>query len=384
MAWQRRHRGLDAIVAVVCLLATVSVCSGGIPYNVSLASITLFHKYSWFTAPAVYLACGNGIGGNRTELPGVNATMVWFNFTGNETWQPVAKLHREECTECGLYEHEWLGDAIYDTWTVCAANFSSRDAKGLFTHVVPSRFHVNMACYECNHAQFQRNPFAGHGVSEGAAGSMSVFFWMGLAVAGAGLMILLVAAIVYLVTEADEVMDESEKSRFIEMAEEGHEGHGGHDGHNGHGPSDDPTHRDERDGLGGGRYHDDDQSEQSAPFDAKRMGAYRDPDESGPLKGDGEGEGEEEGEGEGEEEGEGEGEEEGEGEGEEEGEGEGEEEGEGEGEEEGEGEGEEEGEGEGGSDTGEVADAGDWGPEEEALKERGGGGEKREGRRGRG
>ncbi|CAI7912484.1 unnamed protein product [Closterium sp. NIES-54] len=102
MAWQRRHRGLDAIVTVACFLATISLCSGGIPYNVTLASVTLFHKYSWFTAPAVYLSCGDGSGGNRTELPGVNATMRWFNFTGNESWQPVAKLHREECTTCRL------------------------------------------------------------------------------------------------------------------------------------------------------------------------------------------------------------------------------------------------------------------------------------------
>ncbi|CAI5537465.1 unnamed protein product [Closterium sp. Naga37s-1] len=227
MAWQRRHRGLDAIVTVACFLATISLCSGGIPYNVTIASVTLFHKYSWFTAPAVYLSCGDGSGGNRTELPGVNATMRWFNFTGNESWQPVAKLHREECTECGLYEHEWLGDAIYDTWTVCAANFSSRDERGIFTHVVPSRFHVNLACYECNHAQFQRSSAYGHSAAEGGAGSMSVFLWMGLAVAGAGLMILLIAAIVYLVTEADELLDESEKTRFIEMAEDGHgDGHG--------------------------------------------------------------------------------------------------------------------------------------------------------------
>ncbi|CAI7747506.1 unnamed protein product [Closterium sp. NIES-53] len=235
MAWQRRHRGLDAIVTVACFLATISLCSGGIPYNVTLASVTLFHKYSWFTAPAVYLSCGDGSGGNRTELPGVNATMRWFNFTGNESWQPVAKLHREECTTCGLYEHEWLGDAIYDTWTVCAANFSSRDERGIFTHVIPSRFHVNLACYECNHAQFQRSSAYGANTTEGGAGSMSVFLWMGLAVAGAGLMILLIAAIVYLVTEADELLDESEKTRFIEMAEEGHQdGHGEDRGAGGH------------------------------------------------------------------------------------------------------------------------------------------------------
>ncbi|CAI5942362.1 unnamed protein product [Closterium sp. NIES-65] len=272
MAWQRRHRGLGAIVTVACFLATISLCSGGIPYNVTLASVTLFHKYSWFTAPAVYLSCGDGTGGNRTELPGVNATMRWFNFTGNESWQPVAKLHREECTTCGLYEHEWLGDAIYDTWTVCAANFSSRDERGIFTHVIPSRFHVNLACYECNHAQFQRSSAYGANAAEGGAGSMSVFLWMGLAVAGAGLMILLIAAIVYLVTEADELLDESEKTRFIEMAEEGHEGgHGEEGGAGGH---------EEREGRGeaGEGY------EGSGGQEGRNGRRDRYSDESGPLK----------------------------------------------------------------------------------------------------
>ena len=53
-------------------------------YNVTLASVTLFKKVSWFSAPAVSIHCD---GGKRIPLPSVNSLMSWVKFEGNEPFQ---------------------------------------------------------------------------------------------------------------------------------------------------------------------------------------------------------------------------------------------------------------------------------------------------------
>ncbi|CAI7880231.1 unnamed protein product [Closterium sp. NIES-53] len=53
-------------------------------YNVSLESVTLFKRFSWYGTPSVYIECDFA---NRTYLPAVNSTLTWFTFQGNESWQ---------------------------------------------------------------------------------------------------------------------------------------------------------------------------------------------------------------------------------------------------------------------------------------------------------
>ena len=65
--------------------------------------------------------------------------------------QPVLRLEAAQCSECELLEALWFGHArLGARWTVCPANFSASDARGIFTYVQPGVFHVNLACYDCN------------------------------------------------------------------------------------------------------------------------------------------------------------------------------------------------------------------------------------------
>ncbi|CAI5986358.1 unnamed protein product [Closterium sp. NIES-65] len=188
-------------------------------YNVSLESVTLFKRFSWYGTPSVYIECDSA---NRTYLPAVNSTLTWFTFQGNESWQPVTQLDHGQCRTCGLYERQalWYKDGCFGTWAVCSSNFSDRDSRGLFTFVQPGSFHANLACYACNHTGVA-HAAAEAPTSADTGADVSVFLWMSVVVAGMGIVIIIAACSVFLAAEpeaeAERVRLEGERAKFIEM-----------------------------------------------------------------------------------------------------------------------------------------------------------------------
>nr|GMD59636.1 uncharacterized protein LOC109180037 [Ipomoea batatas] len=113
---------------------------------VTLDSIEIFTTHELFGfKPTVYFRCK---GENMTVLPDVKQKDYLYNFTGEESWQPLTELLDKKCKRCGFYEEDAIKlDDTFDEWEFCVSAFTSADGK--YTHFKENEFNATFLCLEC-------------------------------------------------------------------------------------------------------------------------------------------------------------------------------------------------------------------------------------------
>lgn len=120
------------------------VSGGG---NVTLDSLTIYRTHEWFGKPVVYFSCQ---GEEKVYLPDVLMKDHEYNFTGEESWQPLTSLEGSKCKRCGLYEEDKIKhDDIFDEWELCPINFSSEPV-GQYNHFKDKECNITFSCPQCH------------------------------------------------------------------------------------------------------------------------------------------------------------------------------------------------------------------------------------------
>nr|GMC89082.1 uncharacterized protein LOC109153645 isoform X1 [Ipomoea batatas] len=113
--------------------------------TVTLDSIEIYNTHEFLgLQPTVFFRCN---GENQTTLPDVKEKGVLYRFKGEESWQPLSKLHMKKCKRCGFYEEGTIMLHDIDEWEFCASDFSSVDGK--YIHFKEKELNATFLCPEC-------------------------------------------------------------------------------------------------------------------------------------------------------------------------------------------------------------------------------------------
>lgn len=114
--------------------------------DVTLSSIVIFKTHEWLKhTPIVYFRCKDE---NKTQLPDIKKTHVFFSFKGEESWQPLTDFSGKKCKRCGIYEEDKiLSDDVFDEWELCPSDFTAPD--GRYVHFKEGEFNASFLCPEC-------------------------------------------------------------------------------------------------------------------------------------------------------------------------------------------------------------------------------------------
>eukprot|EP00270_Netrium_digitus_P006961 TRINITY_DN2007_c0_g1_i1.p1 TRINITY_DN2007_c0_g1~~TRINITY_DN2007_c0_g1_i1.p1 ORF type:complete len:290 (-),score=56.91 TRINITY_DN2007_c0_g1_i1:63-932(-) len=108
--------------------------------------IVIYNRHDgWIFSPSFYFQCA---GEKKKFLTGVTNTFTVYNFSKNESWQPLAVLDEVKCKRCGLYEADDLtSDDILEEWELCPLDFSRRT--GLLNVYKHGEFNLTLVCTGC-------------------------------------------------------------------------------------------------------------------------------------------------------------------------------------------------------------------------------------------
>ncbi|GJP31000.1 hypothetical protein CLOM_g7582 [Closterium sp. NIES-68] len=207
-----------AIFVTITALQAVHVAAVA---NVTLASITLHKHLNWVFLPQVFILCADG---NRSDLPFSPPLNVQVNLTGQEDWQPLFPMDSGGCKSCGIYEKGWVAASPYLLFPLCESNFSSpkghSPAPGaagfgeLLLSDPKGSIDLVLSCPACiRDLEMSTGTAPMPTTSQG----LGVVVWVILGVALMGVTVLLVTTAVYLTKGGDQIVDESERAKFIEM-----------------------------------------------------------------------------------------------------------------------------------------------------------------------
>ncbi|CAI5974975.1 unnamed protein product [Closterium sp. NIES-64] len=189
--------------------------------NVTLTSITLHKHINWVFLPQVFLLCADG---NRSDLPFSPPLNIQVNLTGKEDWQPLFQMDSGGCKSCGMYEKGWIADSPYLLFPLCESNFSApkghspapgaagfgelllADPKGTVEFV--------LSCPACVR---DLEMSTGDVHTAPAPQGLGVVVWVIAGVAVMGVLVLLITSVVYITKGGDQILDESERDKFLEM-----------------------------------------------------------------------------------------------------------------------------------------------------------------------
>lgn len=229
--------------ALVALLVAQLVESAHASANVTLTAVVLHRQLSWAFSPQLFFRCSDG---NQTELPFVQSLHEAYNRTGREGWQPILQLSRGECKSCGLYERGWFSSSPHILFPVCESNFSAphtqsvhhtrgyrggketaaeaagaAETGGRLALMAPDgSVELVLTCLTCAADMAAFAKFQAHTPSDKSP-SLGVIFWIFFAVAIVGVTISLITLGVYLTKGSDTMVDDMERTKFIEMGEGG-------------------------------------------------------------------------------------------------------------------------------------------------------------------
>eukprot|EP00475_Leptophrys_vorax_P033552 TRINITY_DN5293_c0_g1_i1.p1 TRINITY_DN5293_c0_g1~~TRINITY_DN5293_c0_g1_i1.p1 ORF type:complete len:291 (-),score=-6.94 TRINITY_DN5293_c0_g1_i1:587-1459(-) len=149
--------------SLLCLVLVLFACAAPAvrAADVTLSTVTLHKDYSLVLGVTAYFQC-KGDAAEKT-LPSVSDVGVTYNFTGQETWQPVFSLAPGECRKCGVYQKKFLVMGLtIGEWTTCYDNFTvaspasaagpelaAQPGAGFFTYDSPSDATVVLTCPDC-------------------------------------------------------------------------------------------------------------------------------------------------------------------------------------------------------------------------------------------
>ncbi|CAI5517956.1 unnamed protein product [Closterium sp. Naga37s-1] len=172
-------------------------------------------------AEAVFLLCADG---NRSDLPFSPPLNIQVNLTGKEDWQPLFQMDSGGCKSCGMYEKGWIADSPYLLFPLCESNFSApkghspapgaagfgelllADPKGTVEFV--------LSCPACVR---DLEMSTGDVHTAPAPQGLGVVVWVIAGVAVMGVLVLLITSVVYITKGGDQILDESERDKFLEM-----------------------------------------------------------------------------------------------------------------------------------------------------------------------
>ncbi|XP_041026736.1 uncharacterized protein LOC121266940 isoform X4 [Juglans microcarpa x Juglans regia] len=118
-----------------------------LPAIVTLESLEIYNTHQWLpnTKPVVYIQCK---GENKTVLPDVKEDHVFYNFKGEESWQPLTELPSKRCKRCGFYEeNSFVSDDVYEEWEFCPSDFTEPDGK--YIRFKEKEFNATFLCPKC-------------------------------------------------------------------------------------------------------------------------------------------------------------------------------------------------------------------------------------------
>ncbi|KAL1367934.1 uncharacterized protein [Arachis hypogaea] len=114
--------------------------------EVSLSSIEIFKTHEWLkVTPTVYFLCK---GENKTVFPDVKKAHVFYDFNGQESWQPLTNFSSKKCKRCGFYEEDSIkSDDVFDEWEFCPSDFTASNAE--YIRFKEKEFNATFLCSEC-------------------------------------------------------------------------------------------------------------------------------------------------------------------------------------------------------------------------------------------
>ncbi|MED6174269.1 hypothetical protein PIB30_067513 [Stylosanthes scabra] len=114
--------------------------------EVSLSSIEIFKTHEWLkVTPTVYFLCK---GENKTVFPDVKKSHAFYDFNGQESWQPLTNFSSKKCKRCGFYEEDSIkSDDVFDEWEFCPSDFTI--SNGEYIRFRENEFNATFLCPEC-------------------------------------------------------------------------------------------------------------------------------------------------------------------------------------------------------------------------------------------
>ncbi|KAF5471736.1 hypothetical protein F2P56_008509 [Juglans regia] len=140
---------ISRVFSVFLVCSVFLSCFPGLvlPAIVTLESLEIYNTHQWLpnTKPVVYFQCK---GENKTVLPDVKEDHVFYNFKGEESWQPLTELPSKRCKRCGFYEeNSFVSDDVYEEWEFCHSDFTEPDGK--YIRFKEKEFNATFLCSKC-------------------------------------------------------------------------------------------------------------------------------------------------------------------------------------------------------------------------------------------
>ncbi|CAI6008222.1 unnamed protein product [Closterium sp. NIES-65] len=141
-------------------------------------------------------------------------------------WIPLFQMDSGGCKSCGMYEKGWIADSPYLLFPLCESNFSApkghspapgaagfgelllADPKGTVEFV--------LSCPACVR-DLEMSTGDGDVHTAPAPQGLGVVVWVIAGVAVMGVLVLLITSVVYITKGGDQILDESERDKFLEM-----------------------------------------------------------------------------------------------------------------------------------------------------------------------